>query len=632
MPLALRATKQIENFSLPVSYRIYERRDRFADALNVFSNQGRLETRFGFSRYNDTSIGGSVLSISYFTKSDSSQYTIAKVGTSLYSVATSGASTEIKSGLSSGTKHRGITFNNRHIISVEGDGLFSWDGTTFSQLGQDPPSTLSAAASAGGSLTDGHSYKGAITYYSSALGFESNYQESGTTAVSGGNLTLALTNIPATAANGFVDKVRIYLKDVTDNSDFLYIDEIDLGTTSYNVTAESSSAVTPPETHGAPLSGGGKFLTVFNGKIVYAGNTTYQNDVWFSEEYLPDAYDGTSSQVVLTVPGSGGITGIATGLFNDGHLDPFLVVFKRKSIHIYSELGGSARFVPISYEVGCVGHDTISVRNGAIYFLSDDGWRAIYNGFLVKNSKGKEITLGDGDIDDIFKSEGYVYQVNRSTIDDAFSVYYPTLDQYMTWVGEGSNTSFTKTYVYEFDSAGFKPYSFNIPATCACTGEDASFRDVVLFGASDGFIYKHSTQEDRTDIDSDGNNVAIAAHAILPWYPESSDFDATYSFRELILKCLSSEDTLTVKTFLNYNMASLYEYDYTFADPESGFVLDVSRLDDGVFGNERNIVTSRNDINRTGESLALGFYQSSLNANMGIVAMQIDSSKNGSRN
>lgn len=632
MPLNLRASKQIKNFNIPVSYKIYDGRDRFIDARNGYSIQNRWETRFGMSRYNDTSLGGSILSLSFFTKSTGDRYCIAKVDTTLVSVATSGASTTIKSGLSSTTVHRGLTENNRHIIAVEGDGLFSWDGTTFSQLGQDAPATLTATIAAGGSLTDTDQYQAAITYYASSIGYESNYQSSGIVTAATPNLRVALTNIPGTAANAFIDKVRIYLKNVTNNGAFLFIAEINLGTTSYNVDNESTSSQTPPINNGAPLAGGGKYLSTFNSKLVYSGNTTYPNDVFFSEQYLPDAFDPNDTQIVLTISGQGAITGIATGLFYDSQLEPFLVIFKRKSTHVYSEQGGVSRLNTISNEIGCVSHNTIVLKNGAIYFLSEEGWRGIINGQFLKNRTGDEITLAEGDVDDIFKTSGYIYEVNRNKMSTTFSVYYPTLNQYLTWVAEGSNDAFTKTYNYQFDIGGFVPYEFYVPATCATLGENSSGRDIVLFGTSDGYILKHSILESISDVDSNNTAVDIAAFCVFPWLPGNGDYDATYNFRELIVRAINSSIGTTVKTWVNFNFSTTEELDYTFTNPSSGFILDESMLDVGVFGDDRSIVTMRNDINRVGESLAIGFYKTAQDSSLSLVSIQIDSSKNGNRN
>lgn len=640
MPLNLRATEKNQDFNVSVSYKIGDNQGKLLDARNVNSIQNRLDTRFGYSRYNDTSLGGEIQSVSYFTKSDGSRYMIAKVGSNLYSVPEVGAATSIKNGLELDTVHRGVTGNDRHIVAIGVDGLFSWDGTTFSVLGSIPPlhPTLAAAVS-GGNLTTAHKYRVGLTFYASSIGFESNVSGSiadpatfAEITLTAPNLKIQVTDIPPSATNAFVDKVRIYLQDVTDNSAMLFVAEINIGVTSYEITDESLSSQVPPTKNGVPLAGGGKYLSSFNSKLVYAGNDEFPNEVYFSEEDLPDAFDPFDTRLVLPIPGKGGVTGIAVGLFNDTVLDPFLVIFKRKSTRIYSEIGGIAKLVVLSEEIGCVSADTVQVKNGVLYFLSEEGWRGIANGRLLTDKQGDAITLGNGDIDDIFKTPGYVYEVNRNGMAKAFSVYYPTLDQYMTWVSEGTNAAYTKTYVYEFDVGGFKPWEFNHAATCATLGENSSGRDVVYFGTTDGFIMKHSVNEARSDIDSDNNPVAINVFTVMPWLPPSGDFDATFNYRELILKAISSSSPLTVKTFVNYTLSNAESSDMDFTDPSSGFILDESLLDEGVFGDDRTSVTQRIDINRVGESLAIGFYQSAIGSNIGLISLQIDYSKNGNRN
>ena len=51
MPLKRRASKKFRDFDLPVSFKMGEAGNKLRDALNVFSNQGRLETRFGRGRH-----------------------------------------------------------------------------------------------------------------------------------------------------------------------------------------------------------------------------------------------------------------------------------------------------------------------------------------------------------------------------------------------------------------------------------------------------------------------------------------------------------------------------------------------------------------------------------------------------
>jgi hypothetical protein len=632
LPLKSGTKLEIKNFDFPVSYKINEDRLRFRDASNIFSNQGRMETRHGFSKFNDTSLGGSVLSQSFFKKTDDTRIVLAKIDTIIKKVAASGAHTNLKTGLTSANKHRGITLNNRHIVSVEDDGLFSYDGTNFTQLGQAVPSSPSVAKVAGGSLTDS-TYQVAVTFYDSINGFETNIGAASTSiATETTNNTINVTSIPTTADNANIDKVRVYFKDVTNDGAWLFWEEINLGTSTSSITTDATSTQTPPTKNGAVAAGGGKYLTTFNRKLVYAGNDTFKNDVFFSEQDLPDAYDDDgTTQTRLYAPGNGSISGIATGFFNDGVLDPYLVVFKRGSIHVYSEVGGIAKFEPISGEIGCVSDQTISVRNGDVYFLSANGWRVIRNGKLITDKGGNPITLSGGDLDDIFTSPGYVYEINKAESENFFSVFYPTLDQYITWVSEGTVTTKTKAYVYEFRTGGFKVYNFNTAAVSSTEYDNDSGIDMVLFGDSAGWIYQHSVAENRDDTNADDESVTIAAFGLVGWV-DGGDFDATYSFRELILRAIADSDTLTVKAFFNFNISDASERDYTFTDPLSGFILDISKLDEGTFSDGRNVVTSRGDINRTAENIMVGFYQDESGGNIGLSALQIFFSKNGNRN
>jgi hypothetical protein len=645
MPLNLRASDKLQEFNVPVSYRIYERRGKFLDARNVNTIQGRLDTRFGSSRFNSVGLSGAVRSLSFFSKSDGSQYLIAKVDNGdtddLVVVSESGAHSYFGLPLSKTTVHRGITVNDRHIIAIESDGLFSFNGTIgeFSRLGQAAPTGITVAKSAGSGLTADNIYRVGVTFYASSIGFESNAFTADVTPT-GTDLRITVSDIPTFALNALVDKVYIYLQDVTGDGELLFIDEIDLGTTSYVISAESTSSQTPPTKNDVPGrnatdlkgGGGGKYLALFNSKLVFSGHSGEPNGVYFSEPDIPDAFDSTDTATVLFATGKGGVTGLAVGLFNDSALDPFLVIFKRKATLIYSEIGGEPKLVPISNEIGCVSNDTIQVKNGVVYFLSEEGWRGISNGRYITNEQGEPITLGNGDIDDIFKSSGYVYEINRNGLPRTFSVYYPTLDQYLTWVSEGTNNAYNKCYNFQFDIGGFIPYEFAVDATCATLGENSSGRDIVLFGTNDGYILKHSTLEPYSDRDSSNTETAINAFAVMPWSPQDGDFDSTYNFRELILKSITSENALTVKHYIDYNLSTAQEFTYDFSDPEDGFELDVDALDEGVLTDGRTIVVKRNDINRVGESIAIGFYQQIIGANLGLIGMQLDASKNGNRN
>src|SRR3990167_5422643 len=630
MPLHRRAIKKWRSFDVPVSYRVNETRERLRDAQNVFSNQGRLETRHGLSRFNSTTLGGTPLSLSFFKSNAGTLYRIVKVGTVIYSVNASGAATSLKTGLTAANKHRGLTFNNLHIISCESDGLFAFDGTNFYSLGQAVPSAPTIAVGTG-TLTDS-TYQVFLTFYSSTTGFETN-----ASAASNSQATtsdgLDVTAIPATATNPTIDKVRVYLKDVTANSSKLFIVELSLGTTTYTIAANATSTQVPPTKHATPLSGGGAFLTNFNGKLVYAGNNTFYNSVYFSEEDLPDAFDDDgSTQTVIDAHGDGKITGLAVGFFSESTADPYLVVCKKRSTVIYSEIDNIQRRTIISDKIGCVSYETMIVRNGDVFFMSDSGWRGIHNGQFIKDKENKIFSLAGGDLDDLFKTDGFVYEINKSNANDFFSVYYSTLDQYITFISEGSSTIINKAYSYEAGtSKGFKPYSFALDFIAGCIGEDSSGDEVVYLVDRNGYLFTHSIKEDRTDKDITNTAVNIAAFAQMAWM-DGDDYDATYSFRELMLRAITSVNDLTVRAWINFVVTSPTSLTYSFPSNNSGFQLDVSALDVDSFGDEREVVHARGDINRTGKNLLVGFYQTVANGNMGLISAQVDFNKNGNSN
>ena len=635
MPLNRRAINKYKAFDQPLSFKTDEAETKLKDIRNLFFNKGKLDTRNGMSRFNATALGGPVLSTSFFKDSSGTTNIIAKVGTTLVKVNATGGHTVIKSGLTATNVHTGVTLNNRHIITVEGNGIFAWDGTTFSNLGSDVPAIPSVATSGAGNSLDADDYRVACTFYSSQYGFESNIgvQTADVTVASGKQIDV--TSIDTTTSNGFIDKVRVYVNNVTDNTGFLFFVEIDLGTTTATIDTNATSSRVPPSDCAAPISGGGKYMTTFNRKLVYAGNATFKNDVFFSGIDKPDCFSDEDDRVVIQCPGDGAVSGLSTGLFNDSQLDPYVVIFKRTSTHIYSEIGGQAKFATINDKVGCVSHESIIVRNGHVFFLSQSGWRAIVNGRLLTNKQGEAVTLGDGDVDDIFTVEDasdFSYALDKSQLAGSFGVYYATLDQYITWVIEADAVSASKQYVWEFDKIGFTTYRFAVDATSAMIGESSTGEEVVYFSGANGYIYQHSISEAKTDIDKDNNAVTIDAFMLMPWFGGTEDYDSTYSFRELILRATTSLDDITVRAFVNFSFLSADLHTYSFPTTNTGFVLDVSKLDEGVFGDSRERGSARADINRTGENILIGFYQNIAGANMGLINGQLHFNKNGNRN
>jgi hypothetical protein len=635
MTVRKHALKAYKHLSVPVSYKVLDD-DFLLDARNVFDNKGITETRYGIKRYNTTSLNGAILSLSYFKHSNGTGYKLAKVGTVLYSVAASGAATAIKTGLSATTKHRAVTLNDRHIIAIEADGLFSFDGTIFTALGQVPPTTATAAVSAGGTLTPSINYQVGLTFYSSITGFESNVYQLTYVTTTAANKQIDISAIPATATNATIDKVRVYLKnmgtEVLSANAYLFVTELALGTTTYTITTPTISTIVPPTKNAPPLSGGAKYIALFGKKIAIAGNATYPSEVFISEEYLPDAFDGlAASQVVLQASGQGPITGIEVGFYDQQFLNPYLVLFKKTTTTIYSELNRIPSLVTLDGHVGCISHDTIKIRNGSVAFMGTDGWYLITNGAFVKEQNGTPARLGGGAIDDVFSRKGWTNEVNIPQSASFFSAYYSSDAHYMTFVSEGASTEIKKAYVYEERIGGFRVFDFTSKLTCATEAEDDNGYQTIMIGDTTGTIFTYSSRNSRSDEDYNGTAQSIPALVLLPYLRPGEDA-STYNFRTLAVRALASTSPITVKTFPSFSLTAFDSFQYDFPNTGTGFILDSSQLDVDAFGDERTPVTYMADINSTGETIMIGFYQDVVDANISLISAQITFNKNGNRN
>jgi hypothetical protein len=626
MPLRKKTKLSIENFDMPLSYRVNERRNRFSVAENVFWNQSRLDTRFGTDRFNAVALPSNVLSLSYFKDTSGTRYNLAKSLGIIYKLSETGAHTELKTGLVVSTKHRGLTMNNRHIVAADSDGLFSYNGTVFTQLGQAVPAkpTATLVNSQGALANDTYTVK--ITYYSSTTGFETNASLASTpVTTSTPNSRITVTK-PAAPDNLTIDKYRVYISD--DDITWYFVATEALAD-DYKIDANTLSTQVPPIDHDVWPAGGGKYLAEFNRKLVVAGLSTFKNDVIFSSQDYPDGYDLTETGVTLFAGADGEITGLATGFFNDSVLDPYLVVFKRRSTWIYSEIGDLPKFEKIDGRVGAVSGDNITVRNGDVYFLSDQGWKVIHNGMIVQNEIGESATLGLGDVDDVFRRTNFDYSITKATLSSSFSVYYGELDQFISWIGDNGNTAYNRAYVYEFAIGGFKTYNFAVNATCACISEDSLDNEQVLYGTLNGYIHKHSKVVERKDVSSGGGFVSYNARVRLIWI-QGDDRDKSHNFRGLYLTSLAGAKTILMKGYVNYVLSNPIEDNFEFT--EDGFILGVGILGVNKLAPATRTANEYIDINRSGRNIMLEFSLNLIESNMGLVDLQMDFQTNGNRN
>lgn len=636
MTVKKHATKVFKHLNMPVSYQVLDG-EGLLDARNVFDNKGVTETRYGIKKYNSTSLGGEVLSLSFFQHSNGNQYKIAKVGTTLVSVSATGAHTTIKTGLTATTKHRAVTMNDRHIIAIEGDGLFSWEGNgNIIPLGQARPSAPTIVTNpAGGTLTGSTAYQVAITFYSSSTGFESDFIESNSVTTSGGTTDkIIVSSMPTTATNTTMDKKRIYLKKASGEyllCSFSGATEIALATASQDILANTLSTITPPEadTRQEPRSGGGKYLAIYGNRLIYTGSDDFPGEVFISEEYMPDAFSRAVDATILEISGQGPITGLGVGFFNDSTLNPYIVAFKKTTTTVYSELGGNPSLSVIDEQVGCISHDTIKVRNGSVVFMSEHGWYLVHNGLMAKDSQGIPARLGS--VDDIFTRKGWTNELNIPQASRFFSAYYTSDLHYMTFIAEGASTSLFKAYVFEERINGFRIFSFKTALTCATESQDSDGRQEILLGDAAGTLFTYSGRNERHDEDETGASETIPAYLVMPYIMPGEDANS-YNFRTLAVRAIASENIVNVKSYASFGQVYPSNFEYSFPNTGTGFTLDVSQLDIDTLGDEKTPVTYMADLNMTGEVLLVKFEQDILDANIGLISAQLSCNKNGNRN
>lgn len=635
----------LKDFRIGLNYKPGTTDISFKDAENCMIAGNKLEKRYGIDFLIKDELGDSpnfsrTNSLSYFKNDNGDKFYFFKSGNYMYRIDPNDPTNliQLDSALNEETKHRGVTLNNRHFFAIESNGLYQYQENDFTIAGQQSPSTPNIAAASGGTLTG--SYQVKISFYSSRTGYES-LPCSATGLLSASSQKITVSNIPTSATNKTIDKVYIYLKKST-SSTFNYVGEVNLGTTTFDITQESSSSQVPSEVASLYPGLGAKYLTIFDQRLIVAGADDFKSDVFFSEQDDPESFDSAGTR--LFIAGDGPITGLATGLYNNTVLDPYLVIFKEKSTWIYSEIGGQPSLVRLNNDIGCVSHDTIVVKNGNVYFMSRFGFYGISNGRFISKD-GQPYVLGGTGISDIFEEKDFIYAINKSQISKCFSTYFHTQDLYMTFIAESGSNEFYKCYAYNFATDTFMRFKFPIPMVDAVTGEETSGEEVVIMLQSRNTVninrtttvFKFGKNNDYKDVyypDEDNavkHEMPISAYAILN-YLDGQDFDATYNFREFLLRLKRGQAPLTIKTWKNFTLQDMDSQEMDVPNPDNTFILDESYLDIDSLGEGRDAVTARVDLNQVGENLSIGIFEETIDNNIVILSAQLNFSKNGNRN
>lgn len=650
MPLKNRALLKFPDFSFGLSYRLDERALCFRGVKNAMLNNKRLEKRYGIDFLIKDSSGDSpyfsaINSLSYFKNTNGNRFYFFKQGATLFRTDNDSTSfIALKGDLNADSKHRGVTLNNRHFVTLGNDGLFQFVGNIFTKAGAQQPSPATLSASGAGASLDASTWTLVYTLYSSTTGYESLPSSPSNAVTNTAGQFLTASALQSSSDNGTIDKIRIYIKK-SSQVDYLFVAELPLGTTSLEIKNNPSSSQTPPDDTQLLPTGGAKYLTEFNSRLVVAGNTQFPNDIIFSNEDDPESFPDGETAIRLFISGDGPVTGIATGLYSNTVLDPFLVIFKENSTWVYSEIGDQAKLVQLNSNIGCVSHDSIIVRNGVVYFLSRYGWYAVSNGRLITKDN-QPYSLGGGAVDDIFEDNSLAQYINRNQLNNAFSFYFQNQDIYVTFLADNGSNEFKKAYVYNFATDKFLKWEFPISLASAVVGEDSNGQETILLGQKNpassitrpSVIFKMNKNNPYQDtyyaegVDNPTKQSdAIDLNALMGWV-DGDDYDASFNFRELILRLKRYQPNLTIKAWVNWTYSYNDSQEMELPEPDATFILDESFLDIDYLGEGNDAVTARVDLNVTGENLLIGLFQNTILENTIITSGQLNFSKNGNRN
>lgn len=673
MTKARRVSVSWNRFEFPVSWNINPSQQTFLDCLNVISKDGVLRSRPGLRRLQGYRFGPGVNSISFFEKAQTGRrYIFAVVGTSLKMLEYgSEIVTTLLEDIPEGSRHEAEDYGDRHIIGIENKGLYIFDGDLFFRAGNQPPVPKAKYTVGAGNLSSAV-FNLVYTFYSSKTGYESAPSDPivfDFTLLMNKSIYIVQEGarvIGDLPSNSSIDKFRIYLKDVTNNSNYLFVEEFDLTAVAvdsldpnnplvtiengvpgifYQITDMPAGTETAPDDGGLPPQKDISCMAIFSDSIAVV-TSEFPNEVQISEQQDPQHFRADLNGVTLYAHGPGKIIAIATGKFSPDQIvaTEYLIIFKRHNIWLFETDGTTSKMVELSSSLGCVAKHTVSVkRNGDIYFMSESGWRVIREGRIVqeKTKAGtKYATIDLGKTSEMFTENGHQYELSKMNFHKFFSAYIETLDEYITWVVEnGQQQTHGKAYCYEFVTGGFKPFNFPVNCKFAIEGSVGDDRGILIVDDV-GQIYFYGEKNSLWDELANGEKTAIEQMATLFWVPKDGDHARSYNFRELLIRARQGNKPVYCKVFVNFQKwidqdqaEPTYNFDLDYP-PDAYFVLDQDVLDGvkGLAEGGYSYRTSRQDINRNGESIAIKLYQQEINASLGLISAQLEISGNGNRN
>lgn len=264
-----------------------------------------------------------------------------------------------------------------------------------------------------------------------------------------------------------------------------------------------------------------------------------------------------------------------------------MAVFARNSSH---QLQGSTtntfQLLPISDETGAIAYTSQNI--GRTYALDDRG--------VVQTVRTQ--TYGNFEQGTISRDAQPVIDAIRSKA--IGSVVYKSRNQYRVYGNDGSG--FIMTFAGETPAVTHLLYP--VKPTCFCAGEDASGKDVIFFGADNGFVY-------QADKGSSFDGEAIEAYLRMPFNNLSSPRHRK-RYRKAVLE-MSAAGYSSIR----------FQPEFSYGDPDvgthrlqTGEVLgaggywDISNWE-AFFYDARLVSSPEFSIEGTGINMALLFYSKS---------------------
>lgn len=256
---------------------------------------GALVTYPGWRTFSTTSLGNRrVQGAARIYLDDVTPFTLAADNGSVYKPSDAGVWGAAVLASRHATNQHYFPYDRDLVANFDGSNIpkKSTDGTTWTQMGIDAPSTApTASAVAGGSLVSGHTYEVSYAYRDDELVVTGNESATVQQAASGANLTVRVSLTASTDPQ--VDKIDVFVRDVTAGESVRrYYATYANTTTTRDITSNTWSSGDPaPTDHTVPVAGLVAAIIWKNRWWAWTGNRLYftqifENQSWPSLFYI----------------------------------------------------------------------------------------------------------------------------------------------------------------------------------------------------------------------------------------------------------------------------------------------------------------------------------------------------------